>query len=149
MLGHRLDGTILGDLMTLVDYEIPEVDMTLEGRAIRAVDMTLAARLIHVVEPAGEIQCTFRIVLTTFTRTSRGTSTVILRRAGNNIRRTAGQRQLVGHHNLIAPKSLDIKVIPRRNSTDQAKKAVVEVEEDLDVELVGEASCKSEMCDLT
>jgi len=142
-LGHRLDGTILGALMTPVDDGIPEADMTLAVHGIRAVDMTLVARLILVVEPAGKIQYTFRIVQTMFTQTSKGTSTVTLRRAGNNIPRTAGQRQLVGHRNLIATKSLESKVKLRRNSAVLAQNAVVAVEEDPDDELVPVASSKS------
>ncbi len=106
--------------------------MTLEARLISVV------RMIHGLEQARETRCTFRNVLTTFTRTSKGTSTVTLRKAGNNIRRTAGQRQPVGHRNLIATKSLDSKVIPGRNSAVRAQNAVVAEEEDPDVELVGE-----------
>lgn len=140
--GHGLDGTIPGALTIPVDDGIPEVDMTLGGRVIRAVDMTVEARLIHVVEPAGEIRCTFRTTQTTFTQTSKGTSTVTLRKAGNNIRRTAGQKQPVGHHNLIATKRLDSKAIPKRNSAVRAQNAVVAEEEDPDVELVEEASSK-------
>ena len=147
--GHRLDGTIPGALTIPVDHGIPEADMTPGGRVIRAVDMTLearlipAVRLIHGLEQAREIRCTFRNVLTTFTRTSKETSTVTLRKAGNNIRRTAGQKHPVGHHNLIATKRLDSKVIPKRNSAVRAHNAVVAEEEDPDVELVGEASSKS------
>ncbi len=141
--GHRLDGTIPGALTIPVDHGIPEADMTPGGREIHAVDMTLEARLIHVLEPAGEIRCTFRNAQTTFTQTSKGTSTVTLRKAGNNIRRTAGQKQPVGHHNLIANKSLDSRVIPKRNSAVRTDNAVVAEEEDPDVELVGEASSKS------
>jgi hypothetical protein len=130
-LGHRLDGTIPGAHTTLVDRGIPEADM------IHGEHEILEADMIHGEDQDLETRCMCRNVVITSMRIRKETSTGTLIKVGSSTRRMAGQRHPVRHRSLIATRSLDSKVIPRRKSAVRVKNAVVAAEAGRDAKFAG------------
>jgi hypothetical protein len=111
---------------------------------IHEVQLTPVVGMILGEDQISETRHIFRNVPIMSMRTSRGTSTGTLIKAGSKKRKTAGQRPPVRQRNLIATKNLGSKAILRRKSVVRASNAVVAAEVGPDVELAGrEPAAKS------